>query len=190
MKRTDITLSKYADNLVEFMVNTGYGADQINVHKIGVDESGRATYEFDMPLNDDCEGELGENGREMVSYDDIAFPGFRLDSAKKEWPKATIEEILKVVNDKCDTDIGVEALEKFLTSRKVWPKSTITGLSKAISEACSVIGVPAPKKLLAALAKATELVVTFDDVILEAGNEDKMADGSDDKDEDEDDEDE
>ena len=189
MKRTDITLSKYADNLVEFMVNTGYGSDQINVHKIGVDESGRATYEFDMPHNDDCEGELGENGREMVSYDDIAFPSLRLESAKKEWPKTTIIEIMKVVNDKCDTDIGVEALEKFLTSRKVWTKSTIDGLSKALSEACSVIGVPAPNKLLSALAKATELVVTFDDVILEAGNEDKMADGSD-KDDEDDDEDE
>jgi hypothetical protein len=32
--------------------------------------------------------------------------------------------------------------------------------------------------LLSALAKATELVVTLDDVLLEAGNEFKNADGS------------
>ena len=128
------------------------------------------------------------------SFADLAgIFGFRLESAKKEWPKATIEEILKVVNDKCDSDIGVEALEKFLTSRKVWTKWTIVGLSKALSRACNLVGVPAPEKLLAALANATELVVTFhnfDDEfqILEAGNEDKMADGSDDKDEDDEDE--
>lgn len=180
MKRSDITLSKYADNLVEFMVNTGFGYDQINVHKIGVDESGRATYEFDQPHNDECDGTDQE-----LAIDEIAFPGFSLESAKKEWPKATIEEILKVVNDKCKSDIGVDALEKFLSSHKVWPKSTIDNLAEALSNNCKMVGVPAPKKLLSALAKATELVVTFDDVILEAGNEGKRADGSD-EDEDED----
>ena len=174
MQRTDITLSKYADNFIEFMVNTGFGYDQINVHRIGVDESGRATYEFDQPCNDECEG----SDDRTLAIDDITFPGFGLVSAKKEWPKATIEEILEVVNKKCKSDIGVEALEKFLASHKVWAKSTITGLSKALAEACSLIGVPAPKKLLAALAKATELVVTYDDVILEAGNEGKNANGS------------
>lgn len=173
MQRTDVTLSKYADNLVEFMVNTGFGDDQINVHKIGVDESGRATYEFDQPHNDECEG-----SDQDLTIGDITFPGFDLESAKKEWPKATIEEVLKVVNDKCKSDIGVEALEKFLASHRVWPKSTIGGLSKALSEACHLIGVPAPKKLLSALAKATELVVTLDDAILEAGNENRNADGS------------
>ena len=173
MERSGITISKYANNLVEFMVNTGFGYDQINVHKIGVDESGRATYEFDQPHNDECEG-----SDQDLTIGDITFPGFDLASAKKEWPKATIEEVLKVVNDKCKSDIGVEALEKFLASHRVWPKSTIGGLSKALAEVCSIIGVPAPKKLLSALAKATELVVTFDDVLLEAGNEIRNADGS------------
>jgi hypothetical protein len=181
MKRTDITLSKYADNLVEFMVNTGYGYDQVNVHKIGVDESGRATYAFDLPHNDE-----GDGTEQELAIEEIAFPGFSLESAKKEWPKATIEEILKVVNDKCKSDIGVEALEKFLSSHKVWPKSTIDKLAEALLNRCKWIGVPAPETLLAALAKATELVVTFDGQILEAGNEGKRADGSDKDDEDKD----
>jgi len=181
MKRTDTTISKYADNLVEFMVNTGFGYDMVNVHKIGVDEFGRATYEFDQPHNDECDGIERD-----LAIEDIVLPGFGLESANKEWPKATIEEILKVVNDKCKSDIGVEALEKFLSSHKVWPKSTIDNLAEALSNNCKMIGVPAPKKLLSALAKATELVVTFDDVILEAGNEGKMADGSDKDDEDKD----
>jgi len=174
MKRTEITLSKYADNLVEFLVNTGFGYDQVNVHQIGVDESGRATYAFDQPHNDECEGSDDQD----LTIEDIVLPGFDLASAKKEWPKATIEEVLKVVNDKCKSDIGVEALEKFLASHRVWPKSTIDNLAEALSNNCKMIGVPAPKKLLSALAKATELVVTFDDVLLEAGNEIKNADGS------------
>jgi hypothetical protein len=181
MKRTDITLSKYADNLVEFLVNTGHGYDQVNVHQIGVDESGRATYEFDLPHNDECEGTEQE-----LAIEDIAFPGFSLESAKKKWPKTTTQEILNVVNDKCDTNIEVEALEKFLATHKVWPKSTIDNLAEALLNRCKLIGVPAPEKLLAALAKATELVVTFDKVILEAGNEGKRADGSDKDDEDKD----
>ena len=189
----DIWLARYNDDSVEFRLKVAfYGPDMLQKHRFGVDESGRATYCFDFPCNEEgCE--LGDN-REMQSFADLAgIFGFRLESAKKEWPKATIEEILKVVNDKCDSDIGVEALEKFLTSRKVWTKWTIVGLSKALSRACNLVGVPAPEKLLAALANATELVVTFhnfDDEfqILEAGNEDKMADGSDDKDEDDEDE--
>jgi len=81
------------------------------------------------------------------------------------------------------------------SAKKEWPKSTIVSLSEALSEACSLIGVPAPAKLLEALANATELVVTFHNFdgefqILEAGKESKMADGSDDDDDDDDDDDE
>jgi hypothetical protein len=169
---------KYDENFVEFLYYTGYGDDVVNVHRIGVDESGRATYEFDRPSN-----EKGEGSNEEVTFANLTLYDFDLISEKKEWPKAKIEEILKVLGDKCKSDIGVEALEKFLATHKVWPKSTIDGLLKVLSETCKAIGIRAPETLMAALAKATELVVTFEGKILEAGNENEIAVGSEKKDE-------
>ena len=180
MKRTRITLMKYDENFVEFMYYTGYGDDVVNVHRIGVDKSGRATYDFDRPSND-----KGEGSNEEVTFAHLTLYDFDLISENKEWPKAKIKEILKVLSDKCKSDIGAKALEKFLASHKVWSKSTIDGLSEALQETCKTIGIRAPETLMAALTKATELVVTFDDVILEAGNENKVAVGLEKKDDDE-----
>jgi len=156
MQRTSITLSKYADNFVEFQY-TGWAEGLANVHRIGVDESGRATYKFGLPNIIDEDGDT----RSFIVEDylsGLTLPNLKLTSEKKEWTKSTIDGLLKV-----------------------------------LSETCKEIGVPAPAKLLEALANATELVVTFHNFdgefqILEAGKESKMADGSDDEDDDDDDE--
>ena len=187
MKRThlpDLTISKYSDNYVEFILKSSYGFNAYQVHKIGVDELGRATYDFDMPQDDQSttwKNNDNDNDQDMVSYKDLAYElyNFDLASKKQELPKATAEDILKFVKDKCNTDLP------FSSFYRVWPKSTIDGffgLIKTLARACNGIGVPAPEKLLASLAKATELIVTFEGNILNAGEEGFMADGSDDGD--------
>ena len=138
MKRTSIVISKYTDNFVEFQF-AGWEEHLANVHRIGADESGRATYEFGLPIITDDDG---DDSRFLVeeSLSELTLPNLELTSEKKEWTKSTIDGLLKV-----------------------------------LSETCKEIGVPAPEKLLAALARTTELVVTFEDKILEAGNEDVPA---------------
>lgn len=107
----------YSDSAVSFAVLVEHpgghdGGDFLQEHTVGVDNSGRATYAFELPQD-----QHNNCSFDNWSYRELAWDtaGVVLDSDDGVWTDKTLKSVVSVLQLKCK-EVGVPIPERLLAS--------------------------------------------------------------------------